>query len=409
MKDKCLAWVDKAQNGGINRRDVWFLVDKQMWPSVGYGIGSNVGTIKQLDSCLKNPYWKIVPLGGVIRTTPAPIHQLDRGFYGVGLPQPSIECMIGQIQCLLMHYGCDTALGHQLSISINALIIELGLSTQPFQESYARYGSRVTDCWAKRIWEKVDEYGVTIVLKGCPLVLPRKRDRWFMRALEETGMSLKELKVINKVRLPQQVLYLSDVLGLSGKSLDQQYLYKRPDYDTWSNLQFPQERPPQRSYTLWAKALRRLVPAAGIVDWLGPFLHDEYKVWEWRYDEDSVRLLHIYGEQVDVFTASENGRQWTLSQEEVPLEKVGVPCSVREGAGSSYRLVSVAEPPLPQPAPQTIRDILDGWEDGDTDWMWRSLRMAGTDDWLVEAIWRGSLVAVTVQSSARQPLFWNAV
>jgi len=114
------------------------VTDKQMWPSVGYGIGSNMGTIKQLDTCLKNPYWKLVPLGGVIRTTPAAIWQLDWGFFGVGLPQPSIECMIGRIQCFLMHYGCkSSSLEHQLLVSINAMVIKLGLLDQTFQESYS--------------------------------------------------------------------------------------------------------------------------------------------------------------------------------------------------------------------------------------------------------------------------------
>lgn len=402
MKEKCLAWVDKAKTGGIHRRDVWFLADKQMWPSVGYGIGSNLGTIKQLDHCLKNPYWKLVPLGGVIRTTPAPIRQLDRGFYGVGLPQPSIECMIAQIQCLLMHYGCKSALGHQLTVSINAMIIELGLSDQPFQESYSRYGSRVTDCWAKRLWEKIDEYGVKVVLKECPLSPPRKRDRWFMRALEDAGVPLKECNTLNPVRLSQQVLYLSDVLGPTGKSLDSRYLHKRPEYDTWSNIEFPQERPPQSAYNLWARALRRLVPAAGIVDRLGNFYHDDYKVWEWRYDAASVRLLHVYGDLMDVYTASENGRHWNLVAEEAPLEKIGRPCSVRAGAAGSYRLVSVAEPLIPKPSPTTIREVLDEWDDGETDWMWRSLRLTGTDEWLVEAIRTGSLVAVTDGSYIRE-------
>jgi hypothetical protein len=106
MKEKCQKWVDRAKEGSLNRRDVWFLSEKQMWPSVGYGISCNTATIKELDSCLKNPYWQLVPLGGVIRTTPAEVRQLDRGFYGVGLPQPSVECMIEQTKCLLMHYGC---------------------------------------------------------------------------------------------------------------------------------------------------------------------------------------------------------------------------------------------------------------------------------------------------------------
>jgi hypothetical protein len=49
------------------------------------------------------------------------------------------------------------------------------------------YGSRVTDSWAKRLWEKVDEYGIKVVLSECPLKLPRERDRWLMRDFKLAG------------------------------------------------------------------------------------------------------------------------------------------------------------------------------------------------------------------------------
>jgi hypothetical protein len=71
-----------------------------------------------------------------------------------------------------MHYGCNTSLGHQLSTSINGMIIKMGVSDQPFQESYAKYSSQVTDCWAKRLWEKLDQYGITVILNDCPIKLP---------------------------------------------------------------------------------------------------------------------------------------------------------------------------------------------------------------------------------------------
>lgn len=75
----------------------------------------------------------------------------------------------------------------------------------------------------------------------------------------------------------------------------------------------------------------------GIVDHrLGNFYHDDYKVWEWMYGSDLVHLLHMYIDLMDVYTASENGRQWTLTAEEVPLEKVGRPCSIRAGAADWY-------------------------------------------------------------------------
>ena len=57
----------------------------------------------------------------------------------------------------------------------------------------------------------------------------RDRDRWFMLAVEETGISnMNELNRINRVRLHQQVLYVSDVLEANRKSIDSKYLEPQP-------------------------------------------------------------------------------------------------------------------------------------------------------------------------------------
>jgi hypothetical protein len=57
----------------------------------------------------------------------------------------------------------------------------------------------------------------------------RDRDRWFMLAVEETGISnMNELNRINRVRLHQQVLYVSDVLEANRKSMDSKYLEPQP-------------------------------------------------------------------------------------------------------------------------------------------------------------------------------------
>lgn len=207
-----------------------------MWPSVGYGLCSNMAPKKDLDSSLKNPYWKLVPLGGVIRTTPEHVRQLDRGFYGIGLPQPTVECMVAQVQCLLMHYGCKSSLSHVLNVSINYLILELGVSNQPFQESYALYNGLVTTCWAKRLWEKVDSFGITVELQETALKLPRQRDKWLILEFVRLGYKGRQLVLLNLVWVYQQVIFLSEILCPAGKSLDRRYLHRHPEDEDWSCL-----------------------------------------------------------------------------------------------------------------------------------------------------------------------------
>jgi len=42
MKEKAADWVDRAKEGHLRRSDVWFLLDCQFWPRVGYGLCCNL-------------------------------------------------------------------------------------------------------------------------------------------------------------------------------------------------------------------------------------------------------------------------------------------------------------------------------------------------------------------------------
>ena len=76
-------------------------------------------------------------------------------------------------------------------------------------------------------------------------------------------------------------------------------------------------------------------------------------------------------------------------------------------------VLSTAETPREEQMPNKIKEVLEEWGGN---WMWKSLRILGNDEWIMEAIERGTLVAVTdgshmremyTQTSARQRLYWN--
>ena len=70
-------------------------------------------------------------MGGVIRSAPVPLRQLDAGFYGVGCPHVGVECFVEQTNKLLMHYGCPSSVGFGCKVSLEYVILELGVSFQP--------------------------------------------------------------------------------------------------------------------------------------------------------------------------------------------------------------------------------------------------------------------------------------
>ena len=64
-----------------------------------------------------------------------------------------------------------------------------------------------------------------------------------------------ELTRLNRVRLHQQVLFLSDILDGRGTAIDRKYLQRRPQSEQWLTITFPLEDPPVRDFKLWECAI----------------------------------------------------------------------------------------------------------------------------------------------------------
>ncbi len=104
---------------------------------------------------------------------------------------------MAQINKLLIHYGCQSSLGLKMQLSMELLIAELGLSLQPFQQSYKRFGEWVTPVWLKSIWEKVDLVNVRVEVNNVPLKFPKRRDDWLMAVFMRAGYSKADLIRLN--------------------------------------------------------------------------------------------------------------------------------------------------------------------------------------------------------------------
>ena len=75
-------------------------------------------------------------MGGLVQSAPRQIRDTSIGFYGAGCPHVGVECLIAQLNKLLMHYGCKSNTGLKLKLSLECIMVELGLSGQLCQESF---------------------------------------------------------------------------------------------------------------------------------------------------------------------------------------------------------------------------------------------------------------------------------
>jgi len=67
MKDKAKKWLESLTTGRLNCRMMWFSIDRQMWPSVKYGLCCSMATLSELEGVLMPLYGKMLPLGGIVR------------------------------------------------------------------------------------------------------------------------------------------------------------------------------------------------------------------------------------------------------------------------------------------------------------------------------------------------------
>ena len=246
---------------------------------------------------------------------------------------------------------------------------------------------------------------ITMEVYNIQLLQPRKRYKWMMTELKSKGHSTEVLRRLNRVRVHQQVLFLSDVLGASVKSLHRKYLKQIGVGGHWSTFLFPKEKPPRKDFRLWKQEIAQLIPAGGIMDRLRNFKAPPQKIWEWRLDNEDTRLLHIKGGVMDLYKLSQVRRyattpnQRTQVQIAIPKENVGQYCTIREVAPEVIAVVSHMDPPPSPLKHDSFLDVLIEW--GCT-WMWDSMLLVGKYDWIKKAIAHRSCVAVTDGSYMRK-------
>ncbi len=199
MLDKSIAWRDMIHVGKLSKQYVWFMLEKQFALRVFYGLCANSALYNELAECLMSVYCKIHPQAGIRRSARRGICQLDLGFYGVGCPYPAIECLIAQLNKLLMHYRNHSCLGLKMQNTMELLVMELGVSLQPFQEDYAACNHWVTHSWMKLVWEKASCVRVKIEIADLPVYPPRERDTWLMQEFIKLNYSSKDLLRLNRV------------------------------------------------------------------------------------------------------------------------------------------------------------------------------------------------------------------
>ncbi len=101
-----------------------------------------------------------------------------------------------------------------------------------------------------------------------------------MARLIAIGYRGDDLWTLKRVRKHQQVLFLSNILGAGGESLDKCYLQKWQGTEHWSTMISPWEVVTEVEMHLWRMAITQVAAAGPACNRLGTFHEEGHKIWD---------------------------------------------------------------------------------------------------------------------------------
>jgi len=235
---------------------------------------------------------------GIICTYPLRFRTIPKYKFGLGLPDLYLEMHIGKIKEFLKNAATHSVMGEQIQYGMETMQIMAGVPNIIFSYDYKKFSSLLEESWLKHMWRFLHDEQLKI--KGWPHIIQKQRehDEFIIPAFVKYGVSIGDLKVLNKCRNYLQVMSVSDITTGDGKTIAKNYMDGRKDTSRRSNFEWRDEpRPGFNAWRLWAETIRSVFCKSDIgtklVKPLGKWINEEYHDWEWYHEPSSNTLYHV--------------------------------------------------------------------------------------------------------------------
>ncbi len=190
-----------------------------------------------------------------------------------------------------------------MQASYSLLYIKLGLLFQPQQESYQTYGHLVTHLWMKMLWEKSSMFALHTVVADLTLQFLRVGNQFIMQVLIKAGYMGQAPRRLNRVRVSLQLLFVSNVLTVSGNKISKGILSHQPQGEAWSTMRRPTKQPTDSDMSFWRNAMLLICPSRSSMLGIGRFIGKTHRVWRWFWGEvhSTILYMNLDGVTEDVF------------------------------------------------------------------------------------------------------------
>ena len=365
LKERSDGVASTLMASGLSRSETWTYYFSTYLPSVGYSLPMQHFGQKELNQVQSKALNCIIARCGFNRHTHRAIIFGSTRYGGANFRHLYTMQGAGQLQVFLRFWRLpSTQAGQLLRISVAWLQVATGVSFSVFQDvsTSITYSDSL---WLMSIREYLNTIGGQMELS--PNYVPRmarENDSFIMDLiLASNWFNARELKALNWCRLYLQAVFISDVSNVHGTHIDMNMYKGIVGHDKSSITlmhQFVQDRPSNRSWSLWRKATLLWSTEHGkLRTSLGPWCHHQTgshrRVWPCHYGGGILYTrLHLDHKKYQVWTLTEGSTTHRvagniINATEIPTD--AYPVEARRQFPVGFRVLAMT---TSQQAPATV-------------------------------------------------------
>jgi hypothetical protein len=215
MKEASIKWADQIRTGKLKRHEVHLALHSTLWKTLSYPLPCTTLSKQQCEEIMATALHQALPAMGVCRNFPRHVVHGPVSHMGLGIPHLHTLQEVARIKDMVHHSSLDTFTGQLYRSSLEALILEVGFTSNIFKLPFSDLHCLATHSLVKSTWEFTATHGISIHY-DIELPLPRINDIPLMQLFYEEGARSLVLAQLNKCRLYLRAFHLSDIADFAG-------------------------------------------------------------------------------------------------------------------------------------------------------------------------------------------------
>jgi hypothetical protein len=261
--------------GVISKAETWLALQSTIWKTFSYPLNATNLMKAQCEKIMSPAINYALPNMGICRNFPRSLVFSPTNYSGLGIKHLHTLQEIVRIKDIIHHTYIKSTTGQLYRVSLEYLILELGMTTKLSSIHYSTYHMLVTNSLVKNTWEFLHAHNIDM---EHDITVPKNRvdDRSIMMEFTKYNPSTSELEAINHCRLFLKAYYISDIATASGNTLSYHVWVGEPrQFGKTSRFNWPtQGRPSTTSWDIWRGFLKMAILGRGmrLKTSLGPWL-----------------------------------------------------------------------------------------------------------------------------------------